>query len=180
MIPILFSLLTLQLAGQAATRLPTNAVRIETLLAKVGREPVTYTDLQRFLELDKVLNCASIVKRSVELTDQIRPLLDAYIDEELMYFEARARKFTIAGVLQESVRAIHANEACKKSWQSLGERYGKYWKTAARPREGESQLVRELEKRILIERFRKSEVNVDSELWRREMRARHPVKVYLE
>ena len=111
---------------------------------------------------------------------EIKALLDIYIEEELMYLEARGRKISATGLLQEAVSAIHANETCKRSWQSLGDQYGKYWKTPTRPREGQSQLVRELEKRVIVERFRKTEVAADSELWRREMRARYPVKVYLE
>ena len=40
--------------------------------------------------------------------------------------------------------------------------------------------VRELEKRVLVERFRKTELIADGELWRREARNRYPVKVYAE
>jgi hypothetical protein len=146
----------------------------------VGRESVTYTDLQRFREVDRVLVCAGIVKRATDLPEQLRPLLDVYIEEELMYLEARTRKLTIAGSLQETVKAIHQNSSCKSMWQNLGEKFGKFWKTPSRPREGESQLVRELEKRILVERFRKNELNADSELWRREVKVRYSVKVYLD
>lgn len=167
-------------AAQETAELPSKAVRMDALLAKVGRESVSLTDLQRFREVDKVLACAGIVKRPAELPDQLRPLLDAYIDEELIYLEARSHKLSIAGMLQESVRTIHKTAACKSNWQSLGEKYGKFWRTPSRPREGESQLVRELEKRLLVERFRKNELNADSELWRREVKARYVVKVYLD
>ncbi len=164
----------------AAQEIPAKAMRLDGLLAKVGRESVSYTDLLRFREVDKVLACAGIVKRAADLPDQLRPLLDAYLEEELMYLEARSRKLSAPGMLQEAVSSIHKVPECKAGWQNLGERYGKFWRTASFPREGESQLVRELEKRVLVERFRKNELNADSELWRREVKARYAIKVYVD
>ena len=62
----------------------------------------------------------------------------------------------------------------------MGERYAKIFRTESRAREGEGLLVRELEKRVLVENFRKKEVMPDMDLWKREASVRYPVKVYLE
>lgn len=153
---------------------------MDALLARVARESVTFSDLQRFREVDRVLTCAGIVKREAALPELVRPLLDVYIEEELMYLEARAKKIPVLGLMQAAVKSIHASEPCRTEWQSLGGKFGAFWKTPSRPREGESQLVRELEKRVLVEKFRKGEFGTDTELWKREVRARYPVKVYVE
>lgn len=163
-----------------AEEIPAKAVKIESLVAKVGREAVTTADLERFRDMDSVLTCAGVKKREGSLPTEIRPLLEAYIEEELMYQEARSRKLTTSGLIPETVKSIHSNSTCKQRWQSLGEKYLEAWKTETRPQEGQSILVRELEKRILVEKFRKTEIVGDTELWKRESKARYPVKIYLE
>lgn len=174
LLSLLFSLLTI------AEEIPAKAVKIDSLLAKVGRESVSSSDLERFKDMESILSCSGLRKREKALSSDLRPLLEEYIEEELMYLEARSRKLTTAGMIPETVKAIHRNADCKARWQSLGERYLELWKTNSRPREGQSILVRELEKRILIDKFRKTEIVGDTELWKRETKARYPVKIYLE
>ena len=170
---LLATLAVLPLSLQAADTL-------DALVAKVGREAVLLTDLQRFSDVSKVLDCAGVVRRAAPLPEEKKALLDVYVEEELMYQEARSRKLSTAGMIPQAVRAIHKTEACKGQWQRLGENYSKVFRTETRSREGESLLVRELEKRVLVEKFRKSEAISDGELWKREAKARYPVKVYLE
>lgn len=155
-------------------------VMVDGLVAKVGRESVLRSDLARFQEVTKVLVCAGVLKRDGQAPETEKQLLDAYIEEELMYQEARSRKTSTAGLIPQAVKSIHKNENCKSQWQKLGQEYSRFFRTDQRAREGESLLVRELEKRILVERFRSTELISDGELWRREARTRYPVKVYLE
>lgn len=173
MIMIFFLLFPLLLQAKAP-------IEIDALVAKVGREAVLQSDLLRFKEVTLVLTCAGVVKREEPLSEDRRLLIDAYVEEELMYLEARSKKISTAGLIPEAVRAIHKKEECKSRWQRLGQSFSSFYRTETRAREGESLLVRELEKRVLVERFRKTELIADGELWRREARARYPVKVYLE
>jgi hypothetical protein len=155
-------------------------IEIDGIVAKVGREAVLQSDLQRFKDVVGVLSCAGVLKRENPLVSDRKKLLDAYIEEELMYLEARSKKVSTAGMIPAAVHSIHKKEDCKRRWQKLGEEFSRFYRTETRAREGESLLVRELEKRVLVERFRKTELIVDGELWRREARARYPVKVYIE
>lgn len=168
-----FVLSALALAAEPSTK-------VDGLLAKVGREPVMASDLDRFVDLDDILICAG--KRSSErvLPTAQAQLLSVYVEEELMYQEAKAKKLSTDGATQDAVKTIHSRPACKTKWQNLGEKYITLWKTGAHPREGQSLLVRELEKRVLVDKFRKSEFIGDMDVWRREARTRYPVKIYLE
>jgi hypothetical protein len=160
--------------------LDAKAEELDALIAKVGREVVLVSDLQRFRDVTGVLECAQIVRREPPLPDGKKALLDVYIEEELMYQEARSRKLSTAGLIPQAVRDIYKLDDCKNRWKKLGENYSKTYRTDTRVREGESLLVRELEKRVLVEKFRKSEALADGELWKRDAKTRYPVKVYLE
>lgn len=155
-------------------------VEVDSLLAKVGREAVLLSDLQRFLEVEKIMSCAGISKREKPLPTERKALLSAYIDEELMYLEARAKKTSNTGQVPLSVQQILSKDGCRSRWVALGSKYSKIFRTELRAREGEGFLVRELEKRALIENFRRKELMPDAELWKREAALRYPVKVYLE
>lgn len=155
-------------------------IEVDALLAKVGRDAVLLSDLERFADVERVLECAGVVKRDKPLPADRKGLLNAYIDEELFYQEARSKKTGTAGQIPLSVQKIQSKEACRREWLALGGRYAKLWKTENRAREGESMLVRELEKRVLVEKFKKSEAMPDAEIWKREASVRYPVKIYLE
>lgn len=176
LIPILALSLGLTSQGMAEPA----GVEIDALLAKVGREAILLSDLQRFQEVDKVLHCADLFKREKPLPEGRRALLSAYVDEELMYQEARAKKITTAGQVPLTVQQILAKESCRSRWSTLGNKYSKLFHTDARTREGEGLLVRELEKRVLVENFRRKEIMPDLDLWKREAALRYPVKIYLE
>lgn len=155
-------------------------IEIDAIVAKVGREAVLQSDLMRFKEVMSVLSCAGVIKREESPGEDRKQLIDAYVDEELIFLEARSKKISTAGLIPEAVRSIHKKEECKRRWQKLGQDFSRFYRTDTRAREGESLLVRELEKRVLVERFRRTELIADGELWRREARARYPVKVYIE
>ena len=163
-----------------SAEVPKNAVLVESFLAQIGKDPVMLTDLNKYRDVTGVLTCAGVVKQEKELPSETKPLLENYIEDELMYFEAKAKKISSAGLILGAVHSIQKDEKCKIMWQKLGEKYGKYWKTPNHTREGEVILVRELEKRLLIDRFRKSEVISDPELWKRETRAKYSVKVLID
>jgi len=177
MLRILSPILLLPLLAMGQEK---GGVEVDALLAKVGREAVLLSDLRRFADVDKVLQCAGVVKREKALPSVRKELLSAYIEEELLYHEARAKKVSTAGQIPLSVRSIQSKESCKTQWLELGQLYAKSWRMESRQREGEGLLVRELEKRVLVEKFRRSEVIPDIELWKREAGVRYPVKNYLE
>jgi hypothetical protein len=168
------------LAVPALASGPREELEVDALLAKVGREAVLLSDLRRFSEVEGILACADVVKREKPLPGERKALLNAYIDEELFYLDARARKTSTSGQIPLSVQAILAKPGCKSRWLELGSRYSKFWKTEFHGREGESLLVRELEKRVLVEKFRRAEVIPDPEVWRREAAVRYPVKIFLD
>lgn len=156
------------------------SAELDSLLAKVGREAVLLSDLQRFADVSDVLECAGVVQRDKPLPSSRKELLQAYIGEELLYQEAKTRKAATAGQIPLSVQMIQSKAACKEKWLRLGERYSRQWRTPNRAREGEGLLVRELEKRVLAEKFRRAEAISDFEAWRREAGVRYPVKIYLD
>ncbi len=164
----------------ALSALADSSLPIDSLVAKVGREPVLLSDVQRFKDVYQVLNCTKFLTRDLGAAENSKALLEAFVEDELMYQEARARKVNTSGLIPQVLQLIHKSETCKAMWQKLGTNYSKFYRTENRKREGESLLVRELEKRILVDKFRKTEVIADGELWKREAKARYPVKVYLE
>lgn len=152
---------------------------VDGLLAKVGSEAVLQSDLHRFKQVKEVLACAKIFENAED--QKAKPdLLENYIEEELMYLEARSRRLSTAGQVQKAVQSIHGRDACKSKWQSLGKSFSEFYRTESRLREGESLLVKELEKRILVQQLRSSGGVTDTELWKRELRAKFPVKVYAQ
>lgn len=178
---LLLSLLSLSYFGNALARgAEASGIELDSLLAKVGREAVLLSDLNRFVEVDKVLACAGVSKRDTPLPTDRKALTSVYVEEELMYQEARAKKVSTAGQIPLSVQMILSKEACRSRWIALGEKYSRIFRTETRTREGEGLLVRELEKRILVLKFRKREVIPDFELWKREAGQRYLVKIYLE
>ena len=168
------------LSGGPARAAEAPGIELDALLARVGREAVLLSDLQRFAEVDKVLTCAGVSKRETPLPTDRKALTSVYVEEELMYQEARAKKVSTAGQIPLSVQMILSKDACRARWVSLGDKYSKVFRTETRTREGEGLLVRELEKRILVLKFRKREVIPDLEHWKREAGLRYPVKIYLE
>lgn len=159
---------------------PKDASSVDALLGHVAQEPILRSDLKRFRDTIEILDCCGLRDKQRMPKKEEKDLLEAYIDEEIMYIEAKNKKISSAGMISEAVSAIHKVAACKKSWLDLGDRYNKQWQTKLRPREGQGVLVRELEKRLMVDKFRSSELVSDSELWRKEARARYPVKIYLE
>jgi hypothetical protein len=156
------------------------AVTVDALLAKVGREAVLLSDLLRFADVEKVLECAGVVKREKPLPTERKALLNVYIDEELFYEKARAKKLGTGGHIPAAIQQIQSKAVCRANWLRLGEQYDKRWKTENRAREGEAMLVRELEKRVLVEQFQRSEQVSDIEIWKREASVQFPVKIFLE
>ena len=154
------------------------AILFDALIARVGQDSVTMNDLTRFRDVENIMVCVGLRKK---VNDQnLRNTLERYVDEELFYIEAKAKKQSSSGELARAIDLIRGKSSCKADWAELGRLYGKAWQTDSRPKEGESMLVRELEKRLLIDRFIKTENIGEVSEWVREAKVRHPVKLYLE
>ena len=175
---LFLSLLSSLLAGGAFAA--NESVVVDALVAKVGNEYILLSDTKKFNAVDNVLICAGLRKREKPLPENIKILLDIYVDEELVYLEAKERKLATVGMISAGVKTITAKPECKAQWQKMGEKFGRLWKSKERPREGESQLIRELEKRLLIDKFRVSDPSIESDIWNKEIRVKHPVKIFLE
>lgn len=168
------------LSALPAAAAPPGAVLFDALVARVGHEAVTLQDLNRYRDVNDVMVCAGLRTGAASRAVSTRALLDRYVEEELQVLEARARKVTSGGRLSRAVDRILASAECRKDWIQLGRSYGKVWNTQARPRDGEGQLVRELEKRLLVDHFLETENLGEKSTWFREARLKHPVKLYLE
>lgn len=153
---------------------------LEATVAKVGREVVTVSDLVRYHEVDAVLRCADLRKGAAPLGQDFSGILNVYVEEELIYAEARAKKTSSSGSMRAAIEAIQRKSACLKQWQEQGKRSGRIWSTAGRPREGEAMLVRELEKRLTVDNYIKDKIPGDRSIWIREARVRVPVKLFLD
>lgn len=153
---------------------------VDGFVATVGAESVFYSDLLKFRGVDEVLDCAKLRHRGQQLSAAKRALLNVYIEEELVYQEARSKKFKSQHLVLQASRQIQTNPACWELWKKLGADWGEYWRSPTRKYEGESQLVMELEKRLNIDAFTKAEPTVSSELWRREVRQKFPVRVLID
>lgn len=158
-----------------------NAALVEALLARVGREAVTLSSLTRFSDVEKIMQCAGLRSTSSpEAKANMQQGLEQYLEEELIYVEATGKKKGFDGLLPLAIQAIHKKENCLKNWQNLGERYTKLWSTSRRPRDGESMLVRELEKRMMIDKFSKEQIQGDRSAWLREEKVKIPIKLYTD
>lgn len=125
--------------------------------------------------------CAKLRQAPAEEEKEKLPLLlNRFIEEELIASEARTKRSGIVRLLGEAVEAIHADRNCRRRWQDLGHRYGTLWNTSAHPREGETMLVRELEKRMLVDHYLKTEAITDRGIWLREVKTKNPVKIFLD
>lgn len=162
-------------------------ILLDALLAKVGREGISLSDLIRYQDTVQILQCAELRKNTEAKTAGIdandrssfAAILSQYIEEELIYTEARSRK-NFSGGLAQAIQTIQQKPACLKQWQELGKKYGKLFATQNRNREGETLLVRELEKRLTVDRYSKEKIPGDRSIWVREARVRIPVKIFLD
>jgi hypothetical protein len=152
---------------------------LDALMAKVGKEAVLQSDLDRFSSLRSILKCQGAQMPELISSEKL-PLLNLYIEEELIYKEARNRKLAVPGGIQMAIKSIHDKPECRKRWMNLGNEYREIWRTEQRTSEGPSFLVRELEKRLLVNYFREQFGLGDGDSFIREGRVRHQVKVYLE
>lgn len=151
----------------------------EALLARVGREAVTLSDVVRFQDVESVMRCAGLRQKEGS-QEAFGALLGRYLEEELIFSEANTKKITNQRMIGDAVNKIHQDKKCQSEWQAAGKRYGKIWSTKARPLEGEGMLVRELEKRLQIDNYTKTQIQGDKGIWLREAKVKIPVKLYLE
>jgi hypothetical protein len=161
----------------------TPPILAEAFLARVGPDAVLLSDLVRFRELESILSCAGMGDASVSvvpLSDATTSLLDRYIEEELIYQEARTRSSLGGTQLRKAIGAIQDKKKCLQQWRELGERFTKIWASPGRPREGEARLVRELEKRLMIKNFEKEQMQGDRSIWIRSARIKTPIKLFLD
>lgn len=156
-----------------------DAVLFDALIARVGQEAITLNDVTRFRNVEAVMLCSRLRSKKRDRED-LQSTLNRYVEEELFYLAARTQKLGASGALSEAIKIIRDHKDCREDWNQLGRLYGKAWETDSRPREGEGLLVRELEKRLMVDRFLKAENIGDRGDWIREARIHHPVKLYLD
>ncbi len=154
----------------------------EALIARVGRDAITYSDLMRFQHVEEIMSCAGLRVGSgvAQATENFDSVLSRYIEEELIYAEARTKKNTAKSMLSDAVKTIQSRSKCQKDWRDLGKKYATVWSTKSRPLEGEGILVRELEKRLVIDNFAKTQIQGERSIWLREQKVKVPIKLYLE
>ena len=155
------------------------AILFDSLIARVGQEAVTLNDVTRFRNVEDIMLCAGLRDKRHK-NESIQETLNRYIEEELFYLEARAKKSGAPSSLSKAMDTLREKKNCRDDWNQLGRLYGKAWETDARPREGEGMLVRELEKRLMIDRYLKTANIGDRSDWIRETRIRYAVKLYLD
>lgn len=154
----------------------------DALLARVGRDSVTLSDLVRFQQVEVIMSCAGLrTGANTETTGaSFEIVLNRFIEEELIYSEARTKKNAAKSMISDAIKAIQSNKKCQKDWRDLGKKYSTIWSTKGRPLEGEGMLVRELEKRLMIDAFTKTQIQGDRGIWLREAKVKIPIKLYLE
>lgn len=152
----------------------------EALLAKVGSEAVRYSDLLRFLAVEEVMICSKVRRRIGERFEPLVDSLNRYVNEELIYLEARVRVTEGSGVFSDAIKKIKADEKCRSRWRALGQKYGSLWSSRTRPKAGEGMLIRELEKRLLVDQYQRQRLGTDRVSWLRDVRLKIPVKIYVD
>ncbi|MCO5144059.1 MAG: hypothetical protein M9962_13295 [Oligoflexia bacterium] len=155
-------------------------VAVDALIARVGKEAVLESDLERYQDLNKILVCIEVKKNNDTVGLSRTDLLNKYIDDEILYLEARSKKSKQLGIINSAVKEIYKKEACKKQWLDLGKKYSSYWNIDSRRKEGEGQLIKELEKRVFIQNYLTSLSEGDASASLQEAKIKTLVKVYLE
>lgn len=154
---------------------------VDGLLARVGEDTIQYSDLRRYRSVESIMQCVGErIKFPGSEKETVRRALTRYIDEELIYLEARAKMPDGSARFPETIRKIKSFPACHNRWKNLGEQYSQLWSSKANPLAGEGMLVRELEKRLLIDLFAKEKIGVDIKTWLQEARVKVPIKFYTE
>lgn len=156
------------------------AILAEALLAKVGAGAVRYSDVVRFLAVEEVMICSGIRTREGVRFEPLVQSLHRYVDEELIYLEARVRLADGSGSFSEAIQKIKGNTKCYSRWRTLGKNYAELWSTKTRPKAGEGMLVRELEKRLLVDLFEQQRLGSDKSAWLQDVRLKIPVKIYVD
>ena len=113
-------------------------------------------------------------------SESFKKTLGRYIDEELIFFEARVKLADGSGNFQEAIRKIKSFPVCLNRWRSLGEKYSQLYNTKGHGLAGEGMIVRELEKRLLIDVFAREKIGMDIKTWLQEARVKVPIKYFTE
>lgn len=155
-------------------------IAVDALLARVGKEAVLESDLERYADMDNILRCLGIKKSGSTPSISRLDLLNKYIDDEILYLDARSKKAKQLGIINTAVKDIYKKDECKKQWLDLGKKYSKYWNIDSRRKEGEGQLIKELEKRIFLHKYIESLSEGDAGAALQEAKIKTIVKVYME
>jgi hypothetical protein len=156
------------------------ALTSEAFVARVGRQGILLSDLVRFKEVERIMSCAKLREVKEVGVENFQSVLNRFIEEELMYQESTSKKNQTNSQLRRAVEAIQAKSSCLKEWQQLGQRFSALWASASRPREGEFQLVRELEKRLTVGIFEKDQIQGDRAAWVRGARIKTSIELFID
>lgn len=154
---------------------------VEALLARVGEEVVQLSDLRRYKSVETIMQCISARIKTPGLhKETTKATLQRYIDEELIYLDARSKQGQSTPSFAESIQKIKRFPSCHARWKSLGERYASLWNQKEGSLTGETMLVRELEKRLLVDQHIRDKIGNDLRSWIQEARIRVPVKYFAD
>ena len=179
MLPLL--LLSLFWTTPATLAADDDSVMMEALLARVGEEVVQLSDLRRFKSVEKIMQCISVRLKPPGLDKESgKASLQRFIDEELIYLDARSKQAPGSSEFEETIRKIKRFPACLSRWKALGEQYAALWNQKEGSLAGETMLVRELEKRLLVDQHVREKIGNDLRSWLQEARVRVPVKYFAD
>lgn len=155
----------------------------EALVARVGKDPVMFSDINRFKDVESILVCIGAKPKESagpKGPESFQVLLNRYIEEELIYLEAKNKRASGQNRLKETVDKIISKKECYRDWQNFGDKYDSIWASKTKPREGELILIRELEKRLSILNFEKEQIQGDRAVWIRGARVKTTIKLFLD
>jgi hypothetical protein len=154
---------------------------VEALLARVGDDVIQLSDLRRYKSVEAIMQCINIRLKTPGLDkESAKASLQRYIDEELIYIDAKSKQASSSSDFEEIIRKIKRFPSCSARWKSLGERYASIWNQKAGSLTGETMLVRELEKRLMIDQHVREKIGNDLRSWLQEARVRVPVKYFAD
>ena len=155
-------------------------ILFESLLASVSNNMVMLSDIQRFHEVESIMICSGLRNEQGKTNELLPKILNRYLDEELLYVAAIAKKQEISNNFQQAIQKIQSKELCSERWRKLGKSYGRIWGSNRKLRGGQVQLLRELEKRLLIDLFAEKSLKVNKENWLRETKLKTPIQLFIQ
>lgn len=150
-------------------------VLLESVLAKINNKVILLTEVQRFVAVNNVFECAGMRENSKWNKDDQSLSIRKYLDEELVYQEAILSKDQPNLNIKKAIEKIKEKSVCRNSLKELDTIFSeKLYKS----RRGSLVLFKEIEKRLLIDYYSKNIIKGDMRLFLQEAKSRATIKVY--